>query len=430
MSILLWRRGPAARLALAAPFLAAALAMALPGCSELRMPTPTGPYPIGVTALGFRDPDRSETRSADPGAKREFLARVWYPAQETAGCAPMRLYSPELRKAMGKYLGMPTAMLEDSDTNAFTDAPINTGQAGWPVIVFAHGGGSFDKQNLLQFEEFASLGYVVISLSFPYESALSEFPDGRKIEQSATEDMKALRALSRDQKAVGRRLAAGYAAVRGAAGREERIRALAALRSEPVYALWAGYLETRFGDAVFLLEHLGDLNALPALDGRLDTSAVGIYGHSLGGALAMEIALRRPDLVKAVADMDCLVMDPARTGLTVLSVPSLFMYSTEQRIGSSTFSGEGVNDLYMEESTAPSWSVSYLGAGHYNFSDSGYVDFLKYMGLNGSADGYATGVLIQEGLSAFFGKFLKSRPGDLDFASPAVRVSEAQPQNG
>jgi predicted dienelactone hydrolase len=332
----------------------------------------------------------------------------------------MPYFTPALASALGKYMGIPRFMLSSSPSHSFIDAPINTEEGSWPIIVFAHGFGSFDRQNQSQMEQFASDGYVVVSLSFPYESVVCEFPDGRSVEQSSGGDVKAIQDLSKDQKALAERIAGLFQSIRDARDRGARIAALGRLREDPYFQAMRSAMEYRFADAVFVLEHLSELNALPVLAGRLDEKRVGFYGHSFGGALAMEIALRRPDLVSAMADMDSVFIDSSGSGFATLKVPTLLMYSTEQKVAGVHQPSDGVNELYFLEAEAPVWSLSYVGAGHYNFSDLGYVGMLKNYGMNGPADGYTTGVLIQKDLSLFFGRYLKGDSRAIEFDEPGV----------
>lgn len=394
----------------------------LASCATTKMPAPEGPYAIGVAVKGFTDPSRPEIHAADTAARREILARIWYPAASVEGCRAMPYFSKPLIKALGKHMGFPEFLLSQAPSHSFIDAPIGSASTRWPVIVFAHGFGSYDRQNLSQMEELASLGFVVVSLSFPYESALCEFPDGRLVEEASGGDIQTVLGMARDQKALVARLVPLYKAVHDAPDAASRLAAMRKLQDDPYNRAMGPLLETRFADAVYVLEHLDELNALPTLNGRLDTQRVGFYGHSFGGALAMEIALRRPDLIKAVVDMDCFVYDSSRSGVTSLKVPTLFMYSTDQKFASVRIPSDGINDLYARDASAPVWSLSYIGSGHYNFSDSGYIGMLKGMGMNGPGDGYALGLVIRKQLSAFFDKYLMDSVGALDFGDPLVRV--------
>jgi dienelactone hydrolase len=389
-------------------------------CTGAKIPAPAGKYLIGTTSYAFTDPSRVEQHAADPTARRQVVVRIWYPAASVEGRAATPYFTPALVSALGKYMGIPRFILSTSPSHSFLDAPINTEEGSWPIIVFAHGFGSFDRQNQSQMEEFASDGYVVVSLNFTYESVVCEFPDGRAIEQSSGGDVKLIKDLSKDQKALAQRIAGLFKAIHDAQDREARLAALERLRDDPYFQAMRPAMETRFADAVFVLEHMAELNELPIRGGRLDERRVGFYGHSFGGALAIEIALRRPDLVSAVADMDSVFIDSSRSGLVTLKVPTLFMYSTEQKVAGVRQPSDGVNELYFLEAEAPVWSLSYVGTGHHNFSDLGHVGMLKNYGMNGPADGYATGELIQKDLSLFFDRYLKGDSRAIEFKDPRV----------
>lgn len=396
-------------------------AILMVSCAGSRVPKPNGGYPIGTSSHTFVDSSRDERYSPDLPQPRRILARVWYPAASVEGRKAEPFFSPALADALSRHMGIPKFLLAGGPSNSYAEAPVSLAQSRWPIIVFAQGFGSFDKQNQSQMEEFASEGYVVVSLGFPYESVLCEFSDGSSVEQSDGGDVGTIAALSKDQKALATRIAGLFAAVRSALDQSARIQALAALRSDPYFQAMRPAMEYRFADAVYVLGHLGELDASGPLAGRLDLRRVAFYGHSFGGSLALEIGLRRPDLVIAVADLDGVFLDSSGSGLTKIDVPLFLAYSTEQKSAGLEVQSDRLNDLYFYDSRGGAWSVSYKGTGHHNFSDLGYVPFLKNFGLIGSADGYQTGLLVQKQLTAFFDHYLRDGPLP-DFQSPATMV--------
>src|SRR4051812_33977265 len=52
--------------------------------ARLRLPAPTGPFPIGTATLHLVDRDRPDPL-AGPGHYRELMAAVWYPARDVEG---------------------------------------------------------------------------------------------------------------------------------------------------------------------------------------------------------------------------------------------------------------------------------------------------------------------------------------------------------
>jgi pimeloyl-ACP methyl ester carboxylesterase len=399
---------PTRRPSPAAIALAAAILL-LASCADETLPIPTGPHPVGAASMGIGS------------GVEETLAMAWYPADARAEGRRLPQNSPNQVKALSVSLGFPEAFLSQAPSNCIVDAPVaRPPEGGWPLLFFFHGLGSFPMQNLTQMEELASQGHVVVSLGFPGESAVCEFPDGRVAWQDDTGDLATLKAQNSDAGQVATRLSSLYRAVKDARDTDAKFAALRALTADPYFAIAGRVLERRIAPAIGAIEAIAYGNAWPLFAGKLDGSRIGAYGHSLGGSLAMAIALRRPELVKAVANMDAPVFEAARSDLAPLEVPSLFMYATDQKIGGATLPSDGVNDAYFETSAAPSWSVAYRGAGHYNFSDAGYVWFLKFTGLNGPVDGAACARLVQSHLSAFFGAFLGTGKPMPDFTAPGA----------
>ncbi|GAB3891694.1 hypothetical protein GCM10029964_065280 [Kibdelosporangium lantanae] len=68
-------------------FLVAAIAagaVVTPPPLQLTLPEPTGPYEVGTTSVHLVDPARHDPWDP-PGAPRELMISLWYPAQSTAG---------------------------------------------------------------------------------------------------------------------------------------------------------------------------------------------------------------------------------------------------------------------------------------------------------------------------------------------------------
>lgn len=98
-----------------------------------------GPYAVGVTTLDLVDERRSTEPNGDaPGSPtRKLTVEVWYPASSTDP-------SPETR-----------------------DAPVDGGDAPYPLVVFGHGLSGTRRQSASFAQHLASHGYVVASPDFP-----------------------------------------------------------------------------------------------------------------------------------------------------------------------------------------------------------------------------------------------------------------------
>jgi hypothetical protein len=80
------------------------------------MPEPTGNYAIGTVSRHLTDESRTETKSADPNAKRELLINVWYPVdQSVAEGKPKEHYPSEVGEAISLVFGIPKQYQADPD---------------------------------------------------------------------------------------------------------------------------------------------------------------------------------------------------------------------------------------------------------------------------------------------------------------------------
>jgi predicted dienelactone hydrolase len=98
-----------------------------------------GPHGVGVTTVVFVDPTRPTPANRDyAGAPdRSLSTEIWYPSGEGFAQGEAR------------------------------DVPFDESGAPYPLIVFSHGYGSFNRQSASYAQHLASHGYVVVSPMFP-----------------------------------------------------------------------------------------------------------------------------------------------------------------------------------------------------------------------------------------------------------------------
>jgi len=209
------------------------------------LPTPTGEFQVGSQVFHWSDPSRAETLTADATDMREVIAQVWYPSNGDEG-SPTRYVGTSTAASLMD--GVPKSVFEgydDIDTHS-TDLSVVSGDRDrWPVLLFSPGLGVARQSYSALSVELASRGYVVVALSHPYDSPASELLSGAVV-------------------------AAGDAS--GAGAKEDQI----ALRAV---------------DSIFVLDQLHELAETDPdspLVGHLDLDRVGIFGHSFGGATAVQ----------------------------------------------------------------------------------------------------------------------------------------------
>jgi pimeloyl-ACP methyl ester carboxylesterase len=223
----------------------AAIRSALANNRMTAVPSPTGPNKVGTRVLDLVDATRPDPYLAN-GAKRELLVRFWYPTALTQGCKPAQYASPGVLNYLAQLERVTPPQIK---TNSCQDASITTGTH--PVVVFTHGyTGTFTDYTFL-FEDLASRGYVVVSVSHTFEATAVQFPDGRLAKS-----------------VLGSRFGDTLQL-------DEQSTSLA--------------VAVRLGDLKFIMDELERQNAgaTGPFAGKLDLSRVAVAGHSLGGTTAL-----------------------------------------------------------------------------------------------------------------------------------------------
>jgi dienelactone hydrolase len=283
------------------------------------LPEPSGPYAVGTTRMRLVDTSRAETFTPDSDDHRELLLQVWYPAEPEAGDAPV---------AYWEHAPIYANHLRFVQTHSYAEAPLVRSCAPFPVLVFSHGYLlGYVSQNTAQMEELASHGYVVVSIAHPYEALSVTFPDGRHVPFSAGHLWRILDLLS-DQPE------------------------LQALMDES-HRIWTD-------DTVFVMDELARMDAgTGPFGGRLDTTRLGVFGMSFGGATASEVCLV-DGRCRAGINMDgALWGDGLRKG-GVVQRPFMVVYD-------EVF--EGMNDEMYRRVDATAYRVTVSGSTHGDFGD-------------------------------------------------------------
>jgi len=222
------------------------------------LPTPTGPHHVGSEIFRWTDKTRPETLTADPSDHRQVVAQAWYPTDATTGRAVP--YFEAQHKLPSTIAGLPAFMFASFgavDTHATLGSPVSASRPTWPVLVFSPGLSIPRELYSALCADLASRGYVVIALSTPYESAPTVLADGRVVGQTAHPDV----------------------------------------MGPPPHPELQRLIDIRVADTSFVLDRLAALRRTEAgspLAGHLDLHHVGIVGHSLGGATAVQAMASDP----------------------------------------------------------------------------------------------------------------------------------------
>lgn len=220
------------------------------------LPKPTGPYAVGVTTLHLIDKNRHELRSSKPHDFRELMLYIWYPASPE-GTEQIAFYAPGpmaaiMKKDFNQFVGTPLnqlSLLDTLKTYSFINAPLSTKEQKYPLLLFSPGVGSPVQLYTTLLEDLASHGYIVAAINHPYLSNPTIFPDGRIImryEQKPKPSAQEIESSRRQN------------------------------------------TQTWIADTRFALDEL--LRNPPALlKNKINPEEVGVFGHSFGGSIAIEV---------------------------------------------------------------------------------------------------------------------------------------------
>jgi len=226
----------------------------------LTLAKPTGERPVGTTALYLKDTSRP-----DPWVPsvpyRELMVSLFYPAASANGPKKQFMSEAEAKALFDEagIKGIPPSVL----TTVRTDAVVDARPAGHslPAVVLSPGFKRSRAELTSLSEDLASHGYLVVLVDHTYENVATTFPDGR---------------------------VTGCAAC----GRYN-------------LEFWQKLQRGRAKDVSFVLDSLTHSKWAPLLD----SSRIGMAGHSVGGASSIDTMVADPR-IKAGIDLDGTTDDP------------------------------------------------------------------------------------------------------------------------
>ena len=373
-----------ARLALAGVAAAALVVGAL--WAERRgvvaLPAPTGSLPVGRVTLHWTDSSTPDRIAPVPGATRELLAWIWYPSAADPASASDDYIPPAMRasyaralappRGLGKVLGFLTRDAANVRTHSAHEPPVSPEQPRYPVVLLRAGASTSVSNYASLAEDLASHGYVVAGIDAPYRTGAVAFSDGRVLQRSPENNPELL--IERRQMD----------------------------RLAVVFSAWVA-------DMGFALDRLTEMNTADPtgrFTGRLDLARVGVFGHSWGGAQAMQFCAA-DDRCRAAIDIDGAPFGPVvQSGVRK---PLMFLLSDLGDFSSDAENRQILADVQSLYDRAPPDRRAYVsiaGGSHFTFSDDGAL--LK--------SGLIRGVL------RLFGKLRIDGRRQLEVAAYAVRA--------
>ncbi|KAI1420560.1 platelet-activating factor acetylhydrolase [Xylaria sp. FL1777] len=251
------------------------LAFVLEARVKILVPQLTGPYNVGTTVLELVDYSRQDPFAPTP-QPRDLVVSLFYPTESHSkrvkNCTLAPQFPPATAAALDTLLNT-TGLAETITTRSCLDSPLS--RPDLPLLFLDPGLGNPRLVYSDMAEQIASQGWNVVTVDHPYDSFIVEYPDGRTVfsEDPTTANI-----------------------------------------TDDAYLL--KYLDARVKDIRFILDSLTNSSATSQIPGlayrsspkppfksKLRTDKVGVFGHSFGGAAALQL-LKDDKRFHVGADLD------------------------------------------------------------------------------------------------------------------------------
>ena len=319
--------------------------------TETVLPLPTGHFAVGRTTFNWVNDAATDDLAPAPGTKREVVVWIWYPASPATSAAPTEYLPAAWRVAaaqhsdvlMSQYFTRDLALVR---THSTSNPDVSPEQRSYPVVILRAGGGALTTDFTTLAEDLASHGYFVVGFDAPYRTGIVVLPGNRVVTRPLADDPEN---LSAD---------------------------LANRLIHKLLPMWTS-------DTAFVVSQLEQLNAADPsgkFSGRLDLQRLGMFGHSFGGATALQFC---HDDSRCKAGMD---LDGAPYGSVVrdgLKQPFMILLSDHTRELSDPAGKQIHADLESIYDRLPNGRLYIMlrGSNHFSFSDQMLVKSQNIIGL-------------------------------------------------
>jgi dienelactone hydrolase len=354
---------------------------------ETALPTPTGPFAVGRTTYAWSDAAQTDPLAPQPGTKRELLAWIWYPAAPRQPSQAVDDYLPApWRTALERQSGVLLTQFLTRDlsrvrTHSIRDAEVSPQHRSYPVVLMRAGLAALTTDYASLAEDLASHGYVVVGFDAPYRSFVVVFPDGRVIARAPQNNADLV--SGSEQEHLANKLVQAWSA--------------------------------DMGFALDQLERLNTSDPSGRFLGRLDMQRVGVFGHSLGGAEALQFC---HDDSRCKAGID---VDGAPLGSVIgegVTQPFMFLLSEHESESDAETRPvkANISSIYDRLPCDRRLLIMIRGASHYMFSDDGamlksplVMRVMRTLGIV-RLDGRRQVAVAAHYISTFFDVYLQGAP--------------------
>ncbi|WMT39657.1 hypothetical protein RE628_19945 [Paenibacillus sp. D2_2] len=189
--------------------------------------------------------------------KRSIIVSIFYPTEventELNETSYLELFDPCQEKATTilEEMNFDIHFIRETKTKVHNNAKPNLHLNSYPIILYVPAFGVVRDMYIYHIQQLVDNGFIVVSIGSTYESMFSIFPEGLFVRQS--EDISKINSTD--------------------------------------FQFWRELLDTRVEDIYYVLNHLEEIQSQLTHE-PIIFSSIGIVGHSLGGAAAIEVAAR------------------------------------------------------------------------------------------------------------------------------------------
>jgi len=354
---------------------------------------PTGKYKVGQSTHYYPKNESVNNRT--------IAFQIWYPANPI-GNETAVYHSKATAEASAKFLRLPIFFSSYAplvETNSYKNAPPISNRK-CPILLYNHGYSGFTSVYQSVFEELASHGYIVVSIAHENESSLFITETGDVIANNPENEFYTNRASELN----GDRINNLQDIILNSDDIDENQEAyfelvkLSPLHNEST-RLWA--IDTKS-----VLEKLKKLPfEKPIFKGIFDFEKIGIFGHSVGGATAGQMAFDSEEIKAGIN------LDGFQFGDLVhhkLKIPFMFVSSNQR--GNSYLRASS----FIKKSNTDCYQVFIKGFSHSSFTDL----------IMSEPNGEEAITLQRELILSFFDRYLRNNNIDFDVIETKYPVLE------
>ena len=318
----------------------------------------------------------------------------------------------------GQYqVGESSAILIDSSRTdpfeqdgSFREVPVHfyfpadaAGGERFPLVVFSHGAFGYYQSNTSTYMELASNGYVVAALDHPHHAFFTQDTDGKTVLADMDFISTAMNLNSMDDREVQYALYRDWMALRTADMNFAVDEIKTAAQTGAADESW--YISEKDGGAI------------QTVLGMTDVSRIGLMGHSMGGATAVQLGRERSD-INAVIDLDGTMLGEyigVENGEMLVrddpyTVPVLDLNNWESYNNNEEYIARGFPypNVEVVGHAAEGFSVGIRDSRHMDFTDLPLLSpFLGKMLGSGERSTEETMTIVNSLVLSFFNCYLK-----------------------